>query len=152
MSIKDELDAMGVTVKTKDKSRLMRVIGWFLGLFGLDFMGKFWTTVSGKTIWAHVGADLSNLDRYAGVIRHELVHIRQARRWPVWFQVSYLLFPLPIGLAWCRWYWERKAFMVDIEAGRLTVDQAVDMLWRYGWPWPKSLMRKWFDRQFERLP
>lgn len=149
MSIQDELARQGVVVVPKASSALMRFIGAVLGIFGIDFMDSFWTTISSKRIYAPNGVDLDRLDLYEVIIRHELVHVAQARKWPVWFQVSYLLFPLPFGLAWCRWYWERAAFMVDIKAGRLTVEQAVNMLSRYGWPWPKGLMRRFFEKQLE---
>ena len=46
--------------------------------------------------------------------RHELVHVRQWRRWHVLFWIGYLLLPLPIGLAWCRWRFEREAYLEEL--------------------------------------
>jgi hypothetical protein len=79
------------------------------------------------------------------------VHIEQARRWPVFWQLSYLLLPLPFGFAWFRWHWEREAYLVDLRAGRLTVDEVVETLWsNYAWTWPKPWMRRWFERELGR--
>lgn len=151
-AIVEELRERGVTVKTKDKSRLMRLIGVVLGLFGLDF-NRFWTTIGPRTIYAPVGTRLTagELQRQRVIIEHELVHIGQARRWPGWFQLSYLLLPLPFGLAYFRWVWERRAYLVDIRAGRLSIEEVVDTLWAsYGWCWPRPLMRRWFEREVSR--
>lgn len=148
MSAVAELAAAGVRVRLKAESRLMRVLGWLLRLIGVrDFMMRFWTTIGPRTIWAPAGVSLAHLEAYALTIRHELVHARQARRWPVVFQVSYLLLPLPFGLAWFRWRWEREAYLVQLRAGAMTVDEVVDTLWRnYGWCWPRAWMRAWFKR------
>ena len=146
----------GVVVRSKADSWLMRAIGWLLGLFGIDFMGRFWTTISPGVIWAPVGANLSRLDVYATTIRHELVHREQMLRWKRWgwwlgvflWQVSYLLFPVPFFFAYFRWRCEREAYLVNLSEGRATVDGVVQTLWRnYGFCWPKSLMRKWFERE-----
>lgn len=143
-SIVLDLKAAGVRVRSKSTSRLMCLLGAFLGPY---FMRGSWTTISGRTIWAPVTAALDKLGVYETIIRHELVHIQQARRLPVLWQLSYLLLPLPIGLAWWRWRWEREAYLVDIRAGR-EIEEVVDTLWRrYGWPWPRAWMRRWFWRR-----
>lgn len=147
MTVNDALRWAGVEVRHKSTSYLMRVLTVVLGWVGLDF-NRFWTTVSRRVIYAPNHVDLSDLERHRVIIQHELVHIRQARRWPVLFQVSYLLLPLPVGLAWFRFYWERHAYLVDIHAGRLTVEDVVQTLWsNYGWVWPKPWMRRWFERK-----
>lgn len=156
MTLAEELKTQGVKLVRKDNSRLMRVIGWFFNLFKwltkFDFMEDAWTTVGGKTIYFPVDYPLS-YEKLQGIsssevtIRHELVHIRQARKYPVWFQVSYLLFPIFIFFAWFRWRWEREAYMVNIRAGA-DIDRIVDILWKvYLFPWPKPWMRKWFREQ-----
>lgn len=147
-SIYDELAAARVGIVSKADSRLMRVIGWLLSLIGNDrFMVGFWTTISARTIYAPIGVDLSDLERYAVSIRHELVHARQARRLPVLWQISYLLLPMPFFFAWCRWASEREAYLVQLRAGTMTIDEVVTTLWNnYGATWPRSRMRAWFAR------
>lgn len=141
----DELEAAGVRVRHKRDSLVCRVLSWFLGYW---FWTRAWTTLGPRTIWAPPHVDLSRLDVYETIIRHELVHIRQARRWPLVWQLSYVLLPLPVGLAWFRWRWEREAYLVQLRARTMSIDEVVDALWRhYGWCWPRAWMRRWFARR-----
>ena len=154
MALADELATMGVRVRRKSESRLMRLIGFFWPAFML----RFWTTMSGRTIWAADDADLMRLEDYELVIRHELVHVGQFRRWPVVGQIAYLLLPVPFLLAWFRWAMERRAYMVQLRAadapygsGEYVLQHVVNTLWRnYGWCWPRSWMRRWFLRELKK--
>lgn len=138
----DLLAVMGVRVRRKSESWLMRSLGFFLGAW---FRERAWTTIGSRTIWAPDTANLARLDKHEVSVLHELVHIRQARHWPVLFQLSYLLLPVPFFFAWFRWRWEREAYLVNIEYGTHSVEEVVDLLWsKYGWCWPKTAMRKWF--------
>ncbi len=77
---------------------------------------------------------------------HEEVHVEQFSTWygPWLIPFLILLFPLPVFFSG-RWFIERDAYLVDIKAGRTTVNRAVDTLWdRHGWVWPKPWMQKWF--------
>jgi hypothetical protein len=47
--------------------------------------------------------------RWYETMRHELIHLRDARDHPVWMALSYVLFPLPLGLTW-RAYWELRGY------------------------------------------
>lgn len=146
-TLRETLDLLGVEVRHKSTSRLMRFLTWLFGVFNRDF-GRAWTTIGPRVIYAPDGTDLARLDRHEVTILHELVHIGQARRWPVWFQLSYLLVPVPIVFAWFRWRWEREAYLVTLRARRGTIEQVVQVLWRgYGWCWPRPWMRRWFERE-----
>ena len=149
MTIQDRLDAMGVRVSHKRSSWMMRFIGLILPA---AFSTRFWTTVSGWHIHAPNGADLKALEKYESIILHELVHIRQARRFPGHWQLSYLLLPLPIGLAWFRWLWEREAYLVNIRAGTMSAEDVVQTLGsvNYFWSWPRPWMRRWFKKAEKR--
>lgn len=145
-----DLLRLGVRVKDKRGSLLMRFLALFLGS---RFMTSAWTTMGRRTIWAPTGADLTinGLLRRETIIRHELIHIAQARRWPVWFQLSYLLLPLPVGFAYFRWRFEREAYLVNLRAGQTSIDAVVDSLWGfYAWTWPKPWMRRWFAKELRR--
>ncbi len=137
-----------VVVRHKNRSRLMRFLSFFLGY---HFLTRAWTTVGPRTIWAPSHVRLDHLDAYESILRHELVHVRQVRRWFVLWHLSYLLLPLPVLLAWFRWRWEREAFLVNLRAGDMGVDDIVDSLWHgYGWCWPRPLMRRWFLKETTR--
>lgn len=156
MTLKDELAVLGIKIIRKDHSRLMRVIGWILKRFKIDFMGSAWTTIGPKRIYASTRTPLSienheNLEQWEHIIRHELVHVKQAKKYPIFWQFSYLFLFLPIGLAWFRWYWEREAYLtVNIQKYGADPDAVADTLSRmYLWPWPNSWMKRWFwDNKF----
>lgn len=143
-----EVDGRRVEVVRKDKSWLMRAIGFFLGAW---FMERAWTTISPWRIYYPTTLDSFWVGRSPAeglVIEHESVHIRQARRWPVLWQLSYLLAPVPVLLAWFRWRWEREAYLVQLYASAATPAELAETLWRrYAWPWPKAWMVRWFDER-----
>lgn len=146
--ITDVLAVLDVTVLRKDESRFMRFLG---ALLGPDFMSRFWTTVSAHTIWAPVDADLSDLAQHEVPILHELVHVRQIRRWWYFFHIAYVALPIPFLFAWCRWAFEREAYLVNLRMDYQTVDYVVETIWRnYGWCWPRTWMRRWFRKQLEK--
>ena len=142
MESRAELEARGVRFVRKGDSRLMWLIGKLL-FFVPHFSTRFWTTI-GRTIYYpdYVEDPLAQ----ETVVRHELIHVAQFERWGAFFMLAYLLFPLPVGLAWFRWRWEREAYLVNLRAGA-PLDFVVFTLWNnYGWCWPKSWMRKWFQK------
>ena len=71
--------------------------------------------------------------------------------------VFYLLFPIPIGLAWGRWVFERGAYLRAAQmrlacndaSRKELIDRAVDRLGgsKYAWAWPKDWVRAWFERR-----
>lgn len=141
-----EYNGRRVRIRSKAESKLMRFIAFFLGK---EFMTSFWTTVSAYTIWAPVTVDLTKLEpRHFVTIEHELIHTQQAFDWPFLWQLAYLLLPLPFGFAYVRWRSERVAYLMNLRAGTLTIDDVCDLLWRkYFWTWPRKWMRRWFEKQ-----
>jgi len=130
---------------TRAFARLLRLLG------NRRFLEEYWITL-GRTV--HYPASVRDPYQHPQVIEHELVHVRQWERWGVLLWISYLFLPLPFGLAWFRWRWEREAYLGDLErrldpAERaLAVDEVVESLWvGYGWPWPRRWMKRWFERQ-----
>ena len=81
------------------------------------------------------------------IIAHELVHVRQFKRWG-WLSMAALqIFPLPILFSG-RWFIERDAYIVSILLKQQTIESAVNTLWwKYGWCWPRPLMRRWFEAE-----
>jgi len=78
-------------------------------------------------------------------LAHEKVHIEQWRRWGIFLPLFYNILPLPI-LFTGRWFFERRAYLVDVNAGA-DIEIVVNTLWRdYLWPWPRRWMREWFKK------
>ena len=134
----------------KSESRPMRVIGFF----SQHFYEDFWTTYRvwfGKTTITYPDSVEDPLDD-SDILDHELAHVPQWEPWygPVWVTSLAFLFPLPFLFSG-RWFIERPAFLKDIRAKRLTVDEVVDILWTsYLWAWPRPLMRKWLIAELRK--
>ena len=97
----------------KADSRLMAAAALLLRGIGLrNFNERYWTTV-GRTIY--YPAYVRDPRAHPQIIDHELVHVRQWERYGLWLWASYLLLPLPFGLAWFRFRWEREAYLPEIE-------------------------------------
>lgn len=107
----------------------------------------------------------SHADRYM-VLAHERIHMRQFRRftWPG-MTLLYLLFPLPMGLAYFRARFEMEAYAESIRAAAELYGKAyvVEATFRnhilqqftsasYGWMWPfPGYMARWYQRQVDKL-
>lgn len=144
-----QLKQHGVRLVPKTSSSLMRFIGFLLLAIGnRRFVDHYWTTLA-RTIYYPAGI-ADPLD-HRGVLEHELVHVRQWERWNVILWLTYLLLPLPLGLAWFRWRWEREAYLVQLRRAanrKNEIVRIVESLWTgYGWPWPRRWMQRWFEKQ-----
>lgn len=145
--IRDFMSEHKVKIVSREKSWLMRAIGWFLSITHINskFMTSYFTTI-GRTIYA---PNFLNVDEYfrvhANTFEHEFVHIKQREKWGLLYDISYIFLPVPFGLAWFRWRWEREAYLTNIKNGD-SIDWVVQSLSNYGWPWPKKWMRRWFER------
>jgi hypothetical protein len=104
-----------------------------------------------------------------GVIEHELVHVRQFRKYGfgnVWLGMvtmgfCYLLLPLPVGFAWCRWKLEREAYLVSLQYTTNPESRAAYTKFiskqltsgAYGWtllPFFRGYIERWFAKQLGR--
>lgn len=107
-------------VVPKSESALMKLInGLLLAIsFGQirGFMTSYATTL-GTTVYVPAGWDGQSEGSKVILLRHERVHMRQARRLtrPL-FSILYLLFFLPAGLAWFRARFEMEAYEETIRA------------------------------------
>lgn len=147
-TIAEVLRAQRVALVPKADSRAMRLLARLLPAAGTrGFMERYWTTV-GRTVYypTSVRDPLAHRD----ILEHELVHVRQWERFGVLMWISYILLPLPFGLAWFRFRWEREAYLIQIERAAdrdREIERVVNALWYgYGRPWPRALMRSWFRK------
>ncbi len=157
--IRSYLDKNSIQVKPKTSSKLMRFIGWFLAIrwfwkwpINIKFMSVY-TTVINRDVYYPSSWGIFDLDNdrhvtsHAVTFEHEFVHVEQRKKWKILWQLTYLFFPVPFFFAWGRWRWEREAYKVNLRNGR-SIDSVVNTLWKYGWPWPKSWMKKWFEENY----
>lgn len=80
------------------------------------FYNNFTTTIN-KTISTSDRFELKTVKSQILTLRHEEVHIKQAKRYsfPI-FALLYLFFPLPIGFAYARAKFEWEAYEVQIKS------------------------------------
>jgi hypothetical protein len=148
-------------VVPKSESPLMKAINALLLVISFgqikQFMTSFTTTI-GTTVYVTDGWKDSTDESKKILLRHERVHMRQAKRLtrPL-FSFLYLLCFLPAGLAWFRARFEREAYEESFKAafeyyGR---EHVFSKEWRdhvaknftgpaylWMWPFPKTV-DKW---------
>ena len=76
------------------------------------FREDYITTIFGKI---YMPARLIGTGVGYDILRHERVHLRDARRFPVLFELSYILFPLPAVFT-MRAYWEYRGYCESLLA------------------------------------
>lgn len=140
------LRELGVQLRRKDSSWFFRALGrvwpWILS--------SSWTTTrlpgGPPVIWYPAGVGMPQ--GWGSVIDHELHHVRQlAPWWGPWLLALMFVLPLPALLSG-RWFIERRAYAREVRRGILSPADAAALLWdNYGWPWPRSWMVAWFERQ-----
>ena len=138
------VESASLGVHFSEKSGLIwGLIGKFLFLFGATEFMTFITTI-GRTIYFPAGQlkELSSTALGCEVLSHELVHVRQfkkfglgsARLGVVPMGVVYLLFPIPVLACFGRWWIESPAYVKGINT-RLRVDpiHAPSKSWYVSW-------------------
>jgi hypothetical protein len=142
------------TVYKKD-SWAMRALSRFMVS---TFMVSFVTTIV-NTVYLPSNWDAYDDAEKCSLLRHERVHMRQARKltFPV-FMFLYLLVFFPVGLAYCRARFEMEAYTESLAAFK---DYGIDYnsntrrAWlkkqfvtgAYAWMWPfPETIDKWFDK------
>ncbi len=164
------------TIKvTNAGAKIVDKKGWFwktihvlvvIFTFGTNrnFLRGYYTTI-GPWIGVPEGWEKRSLAGRIAVLEHELIHVKQCAKFGLGsaivglplYTLFYLLLPLPIGLAYFRWRFEREAYAhginvrIKIEPHRRQdkIDSAVKQLTTglYGWTWPfKKYVRAWFER------
>jgi hypothetical protein len=157
----------GVEVVPKDRRWHQRAAHHALRLVTLGGQSHYldgYVTTIGRTIYVPLDWEDRPAASQADTLLHELVHVRQFRRYGfVPMSIAYLLLPLPLGLSWCRMRLEREAYEETIRCafargGRAATDairaRVVEQFTSgaYGWMWPfPRRVERWFDALVERL-
>lgn len=147
----------GVVFVRKQDSRFHKAIAWVLWLISFGKLNDYhnFATTIGRTIALPENFDLYPEAEKVALVEHELTHVRQYATWGLLFMLSYVLFPLPVGLAYFRWVWEREAYLRQLQVlmryGNKSILSRVDYIVEnlsgpaYIWAWPfRASMRTWF--------
>src|SRR5688572_11500927 len=159
---KEEFPAFEIELKSQ--SALMRVIDVLLRVITLGRMSHFmddYVTTIGYVVYVDNGWEGRDYLARAATIRHEAVHMRQTNRMGfLLFAITYLLLPLPIGLAAGRRNLEMEAYEETLRAyvdyygpSVLSLKSLRDSITEqftgpsYFWMWPfKKSVNAWYDR------
>lgn len=154
-------------IVAKADSRLMRLVDRALKIITLGKMTTYMTyfiTTMGVVVYVpDIWKKMTDQTKMV-VLRHERVHMRQARRYGrLLFSLLYLFVPVPIGLAYFRMKFEREAYEESIRAsieyfgiaqvetsyGRhRTVRHFTSAEYFWMWPFHKSLNR-WYQSRID---
>lgn len=137
----------------KDESRLQRLIAWLVWPFNRTYATRYTTVMFGK-VYFPSRAWCDGCDAFAlySLLRHEAVHLRDMKRFPVIFHLSYLAL-LPTGLT-ARAFWEWRAYQETLRVHAEVYGEIPDWLLRFieqrftgpdylfMWPFPKHIRQR----------
>lgn len=147
-------------IAKKSDNRFMKLLA---KLLGKQFMTSYVTTI-GHTVYVPDTWDAWSAVAQCAVLRHERVHMRQARRltMPV-FTALYLLVFFPVGLAYWRARLEMEAYCESLAAFKeygadyssddrkaWLVKQFTTSAYGYMWPFPR-VIEGWFKKAMKKL-
>jgi hypothetical protein len=123
------------------------------------YLDCYQTTI-GYTVYVTPDWDETPAVQRTITMRHEREHLRQFKKFSfVGMSLLYLLFPLPVGLAWFRAHFEKAGYAETIRAtaelrGIAAVEDPAFRAYvirqftggAYGWMWPfPRAMERWYD-------
>lgn len=159
--IKKEFPEFKIVKKTQ--SGLMKAINGFLKVITFGKMNTFMTsfiTTIGTTVYVPDSWDSKSSSARAITMRHERVHMRQARDvGRIKFSLLYLLCPVPLIWAYYRMKFEKEGYEESLKAyndyyGKKfftpTLKESIVKHFttaEYFWMWPwKNSIEKWYDK------
>jgi hypothetical protein len=140
-------------LRFKDASGLQRLIAAVVRPFNRRYLQDYTTVMFGK-VWFPDRAwyDRQHPEDLYALLRHEAVHLADAARFPLLFQLSYL-FVLPAGVT-MRAVWEYRGYAEDLRV-KMALDGDVSDAWiewvigqftgsdyLYMWVFPSMLRRR----------
>lgn len=152
----------------KEDSGLMKAIDVVLKILTLGQMKTFMTgfiTTLGNKVYVPSSWDTDSLVTRIEILRHERVHMRQAKKYgKLLFSILYLVIPLPCGLAYFRKKFEMEAYEESLRTlhfymgksiftaslREFYVSQFVSA--NYFWTWPfRRGVEAWYDGVVEKI-
>jgi len=96
-------------IRYKDESRVQRGLATFVWPFNRRYLDVYTTVMFGRVYFpSRAWCEAVGPEAVYRILRHEAVHLRDARRWPVLFAVSYVLGAPSIFTL--RAIWEARAY------------------------------------------
>lgn len=152
----------------KNESSLMKFIDVALKIITMGQMRIFMTgfiTTLGQVVYVPEDWDIMTMSNKSVIIRHERVHMRQARKYSRFlFSVLYLFVPLPGGLSYFRKKFEQEAYEESLKAHyeyhgeKAFTPQLKEniishfMSSQYFWMWPfRKNLECWYDKFVVKL-
>ncbi len=154
----------------KSDSPMHRAIHYFLVAVTLggmrSYLSSYQTTIGSRVYVTDDWDQTSETTRYT-TMRHELIHIRQFKRYTLpGMALLYVFLPLPLGLAYFRARLEWEAYTETIRATAEVRGKEAATAPRfresilsqftgasYGWMWPfRKSLEHWYDLVVAELP
>ena len=158
-SLSHELPRFAVAYK--DESHFQQWIARLIWVFNRHYLTRYTTVMFGRVYFpSRKWRDEVGPEQIYNTLRHEAVHLRDARRFPVLFQFSYLFF-LPTVLT-VRAVWEWRAYLetlrVHVEIHGEIPESLLERIqnrftgpdYLFMFPFPK-LIRRWLEAARRRL-
>lgn len=166
LEIKSEFP--GFDVIKKSSSGLMKAIDMCLKILSFGqmktFMSYFITTL-GEKVYVPDDWDTYSTATKAITLRHERVHMRQAKKFGRFaFSLLYMLFPLPVLFAYFRTKFEKEGYEESLRAyneyygSKFFTPALKESIVRhfttseYIWMWPwRSKIEQWYDAVVDEI-
>lgn len=145
--------------RPKSDSWLMKLLGFFLPA---GFMVSYMTTVR-YTMYTPSNWDTWSAGTACALLQHERVHMRQSRSLTYPLYAFLYLCVLPVGLAFFRTYFEKRAYAAqaaawqqygmtyaDDQSKSFVSSQFTTSAYGWMWPFPKAI-GKWYDSVVAQL-
>lgn len=158
----------GFQIIPKKESFLMKTIDVILRVITVGQMTKFmkdFTTTLGQRVYVPESWDSYSDFNKLSTVRHERVHMRQARKYGrIVFSLLYLMIPFPVGFAYFRKKFEQEAYETSIrtayqyfgeislseERREMIISQFTTSSYFWMWPFRKDI-ESWYDSFIEKV-
>jgi len=157
-----KLEFPDFTIVKKQESAFMKFLDVCLKMVSLgrakNFMDSFITTIGNKIYVPNSWDGYSNSTK-AITVRHERIHMRQARKYGKFmFSLLYLLSPVPMVFAYFRTMFEKEAYEESLRAYNeyygakfftpslrtSVVEHFTTAEYAWMWPWKRQI-EQWYD-------
>jgi hypothetical protein len=139
----------------KSESKLMKLLALVM-FWNPSFMDAF-TVVFGNNVY--MPQRIIGTDQGADILRHEAVHMRDSKKYHIFYALSYIILPIgPSGRAFWEFRGYKESMRAEYERYGRVFDQSIDFWvsqftgpnYLFMFPFPKTV-RKWFEKAREEI-